>query len=280
MLYNQLLDRVDHAAGKTHSPLVPISTSEKLSGLNDVISVAFASYTPLNQKDFRDIKQIYWARSDFNSAKTKTRGVLKWGSNKGKTTRTANDAESIESESDGNEKVGVLLFLVDKHGKVLSESHQKDIRSFQRSIWYTLLSFNLAPVAWSKVNSIAQLYYYGCMRTRFPELQLCKGDWKAEAMAVEYYHGWVDRPTSTTVKSESKEVKIKNEKSHEPSLALAASSSKRPTSLTIQSEHVKKQKTSLDARLGTENIPAPTSTSMKPVPAPRPALQVSRNNIF
>jgi len=145
----------------------------------------------------------------------------------------------MESESEGNEKAGALLFLVDKYCKVLSESRQKDVRSFQRSIWYTLLSFNLAPVAWSKVDSIAQLYYYGCgMRTRFPELQLCEGDWKAEAMAVECYHGWVDRPTSTTVKSESKEVKIKNEKSREPSLTLAASSSKRPTSLTIQSEHL------------------------------------------
>jgi hypothetical protein len=104
------------------------------------------------------------------------------------------------------------------------------------------------------------------MRTQFPELQFCEGDWKAEAMAVEYYHGWVDRPTSTTVKNESNEVKIKNEKSCELSLTLAASSSKRPTSLTIQSEHVKKQKTS--------------DASLEPVPASRPALQVSRNNIF
>ncbi|KAG1733417.1 hypothetical protein EDD22DRAFT_852610 [Suillus occidentalis] len=51
----------------------------------------------------------------------------------------------------------------------------------------------------------------------------------------------------------------RNEKSCELSLTLAASSSKRPTSLTIQSEHVKKQKTS--------------DASLEPVPASRPALQ-------
>ncbi|KAG2045327.1 hypothetical protein BDR03DRAFT_977115 [Suillus americanus] len=211
---------------------------------------------------------IYWTRSDFNSAKTKSHGVLKWGSNKRKTMRTTDDAESVESNSKGNEKAGALLFLVDKHGKVLSETHQKDICSFQCSIWYTLLSFNLAPVAWSKVDSITQLYYYGCMHTRFPELQLCEGDWKAEVMAVEYYHGWI----------ESKDTKIKGKKSCDPSLALEASrssSSKCPTSLTVlQSEHAKKQWVLLaDGILESSEGISTSITMKKPVPASQPALQ-------
>ncbi|KAG2046985.1 hypothetical protein BDR06DRAFT_1014288 [Suillus hirtellus] len=267
-LYNQLLYRVDHSTGTTRSSLAPISTSEKVSGLTDVISVTFASYTPLDRKDFRDIRTIYWTRSDFNSAKTKSRGVLKWDSNKRKTTRTTDDAESVESDSEGNEKAGALLFLVDKHGKVLSETRQKDIRSFQRSI------------------CIAQLYYYGCMRTRFPELQLCEGDWKAEAMAVEYYHGWVDRPTTgTAVKIESKDTKIKGEKSRDPSLALESSrssSSKRPTSLAVlQSERPKKQRVLLADGTSESSESIPTSITMKkPVPASRPDLQVSRTHIL
>ncbi|KAG2081017.1 uncharacterized protein F5147DRAFT_783962 [Suillus discolor] len=265
ILYNQLLDCVDHSTGTTRSSLVPISTSEKVSGLTDVISITFASYTPLDCKDFRDIRTIYWTRSDFNSAKTKSRGVLKWGSNKRKTTRTTDDAESVESDSKGNEKAGALLFLVDKHGKVLSETRQKDICSFQR------------------IDSITQLYYYGCMRTWFPELQLCEGDWKVEAMAVEYYHGWVDRlTTGTAVKIESKDTKIKGEKSRDPSLALEAlrsSSSKRPTSLTVlQSERAKKQRVLLADGTSESSESISTSITMKkPVPASPPALQVSQH---
>jgi hypothetical protein len=125
--------------------------------LTDIISVAFRSYTPLDQKDFREIKKIYWTRTDFNSAKSKARGILKWGtpSHKGKPERGVDNVDSVESESELNEKAGALSFLIDKHGKVLSESRQKDMRSFQRSVWYTLRSFGLAPIAWSKVDSIA-----------------------------------------------------------------------------------------------------------------------------
>jgi hypothetical protein len=285
-LYNQLLDHVDHSTGTTHSSLAPISTSKKVSGLTDVISVTFASYTPLDPKDFWDIRTIHWTQSDFNPAKTKSCDVLKWGSNKRKTTRTTDDAESVESDSEGNEKAGALLFLVDKHGKVLSKTCQKDICSFQHSIWYTLLSFNLAPVAWSKVDSITQLYYYGCMHTWFLELQLCEGDWKAEVMAVEYYHGWVDWPTTgTAVKIESKDTKIKGEKSCDPSLALEASrssSSKHLTSLTVlQSECAKKQRVLLTDGTSESSDSISTSITMKkPIPASRPALQVSCTHIL
>ncbi|KAG2080053.1 uncharacterized protein F5147DRAFT_661493, partial [Suillus discolor] len=213
-------------------PLVP----EKVSGLTDVISITFASYTPLDCKDFRDIRTIYWTRSDFNSAKTKSRGVLKWGSNKRKTTRTTDDAESVESDSKET-KGRSSLFLVDKHGKFCLKLVKGHLLVPTQYLIHTSF-IQPGPCGMEKVDSITQLYYYGCMRTRFLELQLCEGDWKAEAMAVEYYHGWVDRPTTDT--------KIKGEKSRDPSLtleALRSSSSKRPTSLTVlQSERTKKQR--------------------------------------
>ncbi|KAG2129541.1 hypothetical protein BD769DRAFT_1667192 [Suillus cothurnatus] len=68
------------------------------------------------------------------------------------------------------------------------------------------LHHSLAFISWTRIApprhgakstaSHSYIYYYGCMCARFPELQLCEGDWKAEAMAVEYYHGWVDWSTN------------------------------------------------------------------------------------
>jgi hypothetical protein len=81
-------------------------------------------------------------------------------------------------------------FIVDKLGNPVDGYRITDIRSVSRGIWAHLSNNQIAPESWGKASlSITDLYRTQ-MESRFEELRLCAGGWKALHFASESYTSW------------------------------------------------------------------------------------------
>jgi len=138
----------------------------------------------LVRSDFPNVK--YWTRREWKDHLLARRSVTVFG----------------ESDQDGDTKNASMSYVEDKDGIPVTCDRATSIRKFAREIWTELLGNGKAPTSWSKVGLTAGHQYRSEMKRRYPELQLCEGDWKSELIATENYPSWYSSKRPTKVKKE------------------------------------------------------------------------------
>lgn len=95
-----------------------------------------------------------------------------------------------ESEKKRNRNTVKFSFICDESGESIVSSRIDEIGDAAKLAWNELHHFRLAPTTWAKKIDRANEYFSNTMRTKFPELRLCQGDWKLQEFATERYPAW------------------------------------------------------------------------------------------
>lgn len=95
-----------------------------------------------------------------------------------------------ESERKRNRNTVKFSFICDEFGESVASSRIDEIGDAAKLAWNELHHFRLAPTTWAKKIDRANEYFSNTMRTKFPELRLCQGDWKLQEFATERYPAW------------------------------------------------------------------------------------------
>ena len=83
-----------------------------------------------------------------------------------------------------------MKFVEDESGNVIDGYRASSIRKFARSLWAGLSNAGKAPKSWGKVDAQTSSQFQIEMCRKFPELRLCKGNWKVDLIATMSYPSW------------------------------------------------------------------------------------------
>ena len=97
--------------------------------------------------------------------------------------------------------------------KAVAAGCQEEMRSYAWEFWQEWLNKGVGPLQWGDLDSTLTGQYHNCMRTHFPELSLCVGDWKAMEIGKQYYSLWL-------LESGRKAALVSNKQCHGVSLEL------------------------------------------------------------
>lgn len=75
-------------------------------------------------------------------------------------------------------------------GEPVEGHYLTDTRSFCRQFALLLERLECAPATWGDADIEITTVFYEAVRTRFPPLQLCAGDWKAQKLMTDTYNAW------------------------------------------------------------------------------------------
>ena len=95
-----------------------------------------------------------------------------------------------EGERKRNRNTVKFSFICDESGESVPSSRIDEMGDAAKLAWNELHHFRLAPTTWAKKIDRANEYFSNTMRTKFPELRLCQGDWKLQEFATERYPAW------------------------------------------------------------------------------------------
>ncbi|OSD03936.1 hypothetical protein PYCCODRAFT_1433846 [Trametes coccinea BRFM310] len=95
-------------------------------------------------------------------------------------------------------------FLEDADGHELDPDYISRMREFCRSFAKMMARRGCLPATWKDVDlHIAELFH-DALRMKFPEIQLCDGNWKANLLMSQVYYDWKrPRPTHGTKRAAS-----------------------------------------------------------------------------
>ena len=190
--YNSLLDTLQDQKSKT-----PCSTEIT---------------KPLVRSDYPHIK--FWTKQEWVNY-----------SNKDVTSTT----DKTRGKSRAAQGVNVTMrFAEIADGTVVDGHIAGNIRRCARSTWVHLANKGEAPQKWRSASMLVIRSYHDEMYRRFPFLQYCDDDWKAEQIAMDNYPSWYSSWCKKSSKAESG-ANIKDE----PELLV---STKRPNDATLDTE--------------------------------------------
>jgi len=78
-----------------------------------------------------------------------------------------------------------------KDGLPVTIMRHEEMRSYAREFWQDWLNKGIGPLKWGELDLTLASQFRGCMTARFPELQLCAGDWKTMEIGKQYYSAWL-----------------------------------------------------------------------------------------
>ncbi|OSD05295.1 hypothetical protein PYCCODRAFT_1423348 [Trametes coccinea BRFM310] len=88
-------------------------------------------------------------------------------------------------------------FLEDINGLPLESSYVHRMRDFCRAFAKMMEQRAYAPPTWREVDLHVAELFYDAIRKKFPEVQLCEGNWKADNLMSQVYYDW-KRPSRAT----------------------------------------------------------------------------------
>lgn len=140
------------------------------SGISLDTKPASAAAQELNQRDY---PRVYtWQKARYLEM-AKPDGITKTTDDGRKYTPTA------------------FLFAEDQDGNAPTDEEVASMRSYASDIFFDLARERLVPHdGWSTAGSRAKNQFRSSMETRFPNLRLCSGGWKADWIATHTYSNW------------------------------------------------------------------------------------------
>ncbi|KAF8968614.1 hypothetical protein BDZ97DRAFT_1799301 [Flammula alnicola] len=97
----------------------------------------------------------------------------------------------VEREKLTNKNPLWNAFLTDANGKALSKQRYNEIWADAKLAFNSLYFRRLDPTSWSKKTDIVAAYFYNTITMKYPEFQLCDGNWKVHLWTTERYPDWV-----------------------------------------------------------------------------------------
>ena len=222
----------------------PLDIKPRISGGSSAIPSSTQSTPALNPADYPAVQ--FWNKSEWKKH-------IK--SLKDTTTVNQKAAKKGGTRAAGGENVA-MQFVEDAKGRMIDGHRAGEIRKHARSNFNDIAKWTTPPSTWGSASSVMRSYYHQQMYFRFPEVQYCDLDWKAEKIASEAYTHW-NRPETTTVKLEA------------DTASRPATRTKHPRSPSTVSTQLKKQKKVTIQH--DPSLPAPT-TSTSTLPSSRPSV--------
>jgi hypothetical protein len=148
------MNTIANTAAKIEYPLASISTLPKAE-----------------REDYPMVK--YWHRHEWNSESIQVAVIGAPGKTR------ASQGENV-----------TMKFIEDENGNIIDGYRASIIRKFARELWSGLANIGKAPKTWGKVDARVATEYRTEMGRKFPELQLCDDDWKADLIATINYPSW------------------------------------------------------------------------------------------
>ena len=97
----------------------------------------------------------------------------------------------VECEKLANKNPPWNVFLTNKHGEALSKQRYNELWADAKVTFNSLYWRRYDPTSWSKKTDLAATYFYNTITTKYPEFQLCDGNWKIHLWTMEHYPDWV-----------------------------------------------------------------------------------------
>ncbi|KAJ7500198.1 hypothetical protein B0H11DRAFT_2225748 [Mycena galericulata] len=94
---------------------------------------------------------------------------------------------SCDEDDDVDEKINVLGFLEDQHGRPLEVARRDYARKCTRELFQTFHRAKRAPPKFSQVDLEVMTYFRNNMVVKIPELALCENNWKVDALGTAVY---------------------------------------------------------------------------------------------
>ena len=123
-----------------------------------------------------------------------------------------------------------MRFAELEDGTIVDGHAAGNIRRCARSAWVHLANKGEAPSKWRSASAVVIRSYHDEMYRRFPFLQYCDNDWKAEQIAIDNYPSWYNSWCKKTNTARSSVNNIKDER-EEPLV-----STKRPNDTALDTE--------------------------------------------
>ena len=80
--------------------------------------------------------------------------------------------------------------ITDEKGVQMSKQRHKELWEDAKIAWNSLYYRRLDPTTWSKKHTAAADYFYNTILKKYPEFQLCDGNWKLQMWATKRYSDW------------------------------------------------------------------------------------------
>jgi len=98
---------------------------------------------------------------------------------------------SRHGKSHASQGVNVAMRYVENEEGIVADGHRcTEMCQYARSIWVHMANNGGPPTLWGKADVKLSQSYCHEMHQRFPELQLCDLDWKADQIATDNYPSW------------------------------------------------------------------------------------------
>ena len=175
-----------------------------------------------------------------------------------------NDVTSTSDKTRGKSRAAqgvnvTMRFAELEDGTVVDGHVAGNIRRAARSTWVHLANNGEAPSKWRSASMLVIRSYHEEMYRRFPFLQYCDDNWKAEQIAMDNYPSWYNSWCKKKDKAESS-ANIKDEQ--EPLVSM-----KRPNDATLDTESKRMKIT-----------PQPASVTIQVDDAPVDSFAVSNSD--
>ena len=120
----------------------------------------------------------------------------------------SDDGENLSSD-DPNQEDGVLAFLEDDNGKLISYDDKKQLYRAMRGFWNDRIDGCNPPLNWSSAGETLRNAFRDFLESKFFYLRLCAGRWKVEELWKRNYHSWLRSFARRTTIASSRQQKRK-----------------------------------------------------------------------
>jgi len=137
----------------------------------------------LNKSDYPNVK--HWERRQNDVVQV---SVIKVHD----TDSSDSDSESTDNEPEGITKKerGVLAFLEDENGSIISYCQKERLYAELWAFWNDNIDPNRPPKNWSSVGATLRNKFRDTIEEKFPFLHLCSWRWKVDVLWKRNYHSW------------------------------------------------------------------------------------------
>ena len=104
---------------------------------------------------------------------------------------TLTDSDDNDDDDSDSDKKGVPAFLVGTDGKLLSVEYKKQIYSSVKGFFNDNVNPKNVPINYSSSGKTLHENFRNFIETKYKPLSLCSGHWKANALFIRQYHGWL-----------------------------------------------------------------------------------------
>jgi hypothetical protein len=138
---------------------------------------------PLQRSDYPKVK--HWVRMRGDASQVSVIKVVD-----ADTMSDDDDSENLCSD-DLNQEDGVLAFLENDNGKLISYDDKKQLYRAMRGFWNDHIDGRNPPLNWSSAGETLRNAFRDFLEGKFFYLRLCAHCWKVEELWKRNYHSWL-----------------------------------------------------------------------------------------